>query len=373
MAERKALFARHIELQREIEREEEHQRNIRARAEFLNLLQSCDQITGSTRYSEALNMLADEPAFRAVENPRERAGLYDDFIFGLRKKEAVEHKQRKQRGYEKLQKLFRSLPDIKADTLWRSAQSLCANKLPEDEDLAALTPLEQLIGFETYIRELERKEDDEHQRKRKEIRRQERINRKAFKQLLKELETKGQFTACTSWKELYPRICNRPEYTAILGQPGSTPLDLFCDHLHMLQEQYIEEAQVLIDRFKDQLGPDWLVKISPTNVPKKMEAHLFPSRPAETKILSREELRAKVDAYRKENRKTIDKLKHCIKHHDPPIKIDSIYENVVSGLLKNPDYCAVEDEAIRKYYYDKFIRHLRKKAGLEVDKSEEEN
>jgi len=373
LAERKVLFARHIELQREIEREEEHQRDIRARAEFLNLLQSCGKITGSTRYSEALNVLADEPAFKAVENPRERAGLYDDFIFGLRRKEAVEHRQRKQRGYEKLQKLLRSLSEIKVDTLWRSAQSICANKLAEDEDLATLTPLEQLIGFENYIRELERREDDEHQRKRKEIRRQERVNRRSFKQLLQELETSGQFTACTSWKELYPRICSRAEYTAMLGQAGSTPLDLFCDHLHALQERYIEEAQVLIDKFKEQLGPDWLAKISPTNVPKVMEAHLFPARPAEVKILSREELRAKVDAYRKENRKAVDKLKHCIKHHDPPIKLDSTHQDVVPGLLKDADYCAVEDEDIRRYYYDKFIRHLRKKAGLEVEKSEEEN
>lgn len=89
MAERKQIFARYVEQQREAEREERRERDLRARDEFTRLLREHPGIRSDMRWGEAIGLLRDEPAFKAIENPRERADLYEAFIEHLRRHDSV--------------------------------------------------------------------------------------------------------------------------------------------------------------------------------------------------------------------------------------------------------------------------------------------
>lgn len=47
--------------------------------------------------------------------------------------------------------------------------------------------------------------------------------------LLNELRSKGEIRAGSKWKNIYPLIKDDKRYQNILGQSGSSPLDLFWD------------------------------------------------------------------------------------------------------------------------------------------------
>lgn len=213
----------------------------------------------------ALELLKDESAFKAISSPKERTELYDDFIANVRRQEQENSRLRKKRASEKFQKLLLSMRDtIRVDTPWKMAIGLfsTSEKFKTDEDLGSMEPLDLLVGYEEYIKFLELEMQNSQQEQREKQRRQERLNRKAFRELLHELESSGKLKATTSWMELHPAIKQRPELVAILSQPGSTPLDLFWDHLHAMQEKYVNDVKKAIEKLEGCFGPKWLSKIT---------------------------------------------------------------------------------------------------------------
>lgn len=392
LAERKTLFARYIDLQREVEREERHQRAAKARQDFLELLRNTPTITGTTRYSEALEQLEEEAAFQAVENPKERASLFDEYVAVVRREEAETGRQRRRRATEKYQKLLESLSaEIRVDTTWRTARDLLKAHadMASDEDLRSMEPMDLLVGFENHIKYLERKAQREAVAQRREQRRQERLARQAFKRLLAEMTEKGVLTATTSWKQLFPLLKERPELEAAISQPGSTPLDLFWDHLHLLQMEYVERAKLAVEALKtgDSLGEEgWLERTtvehvervarqlglsSPPHMLNALLSHLLPSTGGPTSSIAiplsaehRQRIGLKVDELRRDRRQQIDRLKGCIKRFQPPIQLDSSFA-VFGPLIKaHPSGAEIGDDEVIMYYFDKYIRHLRKKAGF---------
>jgi pre-mRNA-processing factor 40 len=388
LAERKALFAKHIQIQKEVEREERLQRAAMDREDFKAMLRS-KGVTSTTRYREVMDRLAEEPAFKAIESSKERTTLFEDFIDELRREESEASRTRKRRAVEKFEKLLLNLSEIRLDTSWKTAIDII-NRQPEmrsDADLASMEPIEQLIGYENYIKGLERIEQQREIEQRDERHKRQRLNRKAFKALLDEMQIKGYLKATTSWSEFYSFIKGRSELISMLAQPGSTPLDLFWDRIHEMQEKYIVQVKPAFEELKNLYGEDWYIKVTiddikrtsekldiPTDIVEAIKAHLLP--------LSRKELveekrdtaaiTAKVDALRNNNRKLVDRLKHAIKHFDPPITLQSTYEEYRSLLVAHPDIVEVTDDDVRWYYFNKYIRHLRKRAGFEDGNSEEE-
>lgn len=389
LTEKKALFVKYQEMQREVEREERHQQNIRSQEEFKELLRSTSDITPNTRYSEALEILKGRAAFEAVNNPKDRARIFDEFISEVRREEADRNRQKRRRMADKLQTLLESISEIRKETPWREACELIRKHATfrEDEDLKEMDAMDLLTGYENYIKYLERKYQTKMSDERDEERRRERTNRQAFREMLKELEGKGTLTAATCWSEIYPVIQGRKEFQGILSQPGSTPLDLFWDYSHQLQEHYIQVVRPIIQELKEQFGDNvgWMGNLNEEiitatvtrhgldqSVATALRSHLLQKKTLLSPEEERAHLRAKVEAYRKEHRKLLDRLKHSIKHLQPPILIDSNYEDYKGALARDVDIAQVEDEEVRRYYFDKYIRHLRKKAGLETAPSDDE-
>jgi pre-mRNA-processing factor 40 len=53
------------------------------------------------------------------------------------------------------------------------------------------------------------------------------------------------------WVELYPVISGDIRFAAMLGQPGSTPLDLFKFYVEDLKSRYYEEKKIIKEILKE--------------------------------------------------------------------------------------------------------------------------
>jgi pre-mRNA-processing factor 40 len=110
---------------------------------------------------------------------------------------------------------------------------------------------DMLIAFEDHIRGLEREEDDGKQKDRERERRKFRKNRDAFLVLLDELHSSGKLTSVSLWKERYALISSDHRYHSMLGQPGSTPLDLFKFYVEDLKARLYDEKKIIKEILKD--------------------------------------------------------------------------------------------------------------------------
>merc|ERR1711941_163393 len=74
----------------------------------------------------------------------------------------------------------------------------------------------------------------------------------AMNAVLDELHEQGKLTSMSLWMELYPVISQDPRLHALLGQPGSTPLDLFKFHVEELKARFSDEKKVIREILKEE-------------------------------------------------------------------------------------------------------------------------
>lgn len=84
------------------------------------------------------------------------------------------------------------------------------------------------------------REREQHE---KQVQREERKIRDAFHNMINELQQKGILLYNTRWSQVYPIIRQEERFTAMLKQPGSTPLDIFKFHVHDLETAYRRDRE----------------------------------------------------------------------------------------------------------------------------------
>merc|ERR1712203_1087023 len=117
--------------------------------------------------------------------------------------------------------------------------------------LLAMDKEDALIVFEDHIRELEKEEDVEKDKERKRQKRFQRKNRDGFIELLDELHEGGKLTSMSLWMELYQSISADSRFSSMLGQPGSTPLDLFKFYVEDLKSRFYSEKKIIKEILKE--------------------------------------------------------------------------------------------------------------------------
>merc|ERR1711879_180862 len=73
----------------------------------------------------------------------------------------------------------------------------------------------------------------------------------AMNAVLDELHEQGKLTSMSLWMELYPVISQDPRFQALLGQPGSTPLDLFKFYVEELKSRFYSEKKIIKEILKE--------------------------------------------------------------------------------------------------------------------------
>jgi pre-mRNA-processing factor 40 len=229
--QREEAFKKYCEELREQDKAKEAERQMQVRADFMKMLKNNTDIKHYTRWKTALPMIEEETIFRNAKDDTERRALFDEYIITLKQEHAEKEADQKKSALDDLTDLLHSL-DLEPFTRWQTAEEKLGNTEQfHSEKFEPLNKVDVLTTFERHIRQLQREHNDRVQAERRAKHRIERRNRDAFIELLNELKTNGKLKAGTKWKDVHEHVHDDPRYVAMLGQGGSSPLDLFWDAL----------------------------------------------------------------------------------------------------------------------------------------------
>ncbi|XP_015670232.2 pre-mRNA-processing factor 40 homolog B [Protobothrops mucrosquamatus] len=252
LSEKKQTFNGYKAQRDKEEKEEARLRAKEAKEELQHFLEEHSKMNSTTRYRKAEQMFGELEVWAAVPE-RDRKEIYDDVLFFLAKKEKEHTKQLRKRNIQALKSILDSMSRVSFQTTWSEAQQYLMDNpsFAEDEDLQNMDKEDALICFEEHIRTLEREEEEERERGRLRERRQQRKNREAFQAFLDELHECGRLHSMSTWMELYPSLSTDRRFANMLGQPGSTPLDLFKFYVEDLKARFHDEKKIIKDILKD--------------------------------------------------------------------------------------------------------------------------
>ncbi|XP_029769311.1 pre-mRNA-processing factor 40 homolog B isoform X2 [Terrapene carolina triunguis] len=260
LSEKKQAFNAYKAQREKEEKEEARLRAKEAKEELQRFLEQHERMSSITRYRKAEQMFGEQEVW-AVVPERDRKEIYDDVLFFLAKKEKEHAKQLRKRNIQALKNILDSMSNVSFQTTWSEAQQYLMDNptFAEDQDLQNMDKEDALICFEEHIRTLEKEEEEEKEKTKLRERRQQRKNREAFQNnrlllaqaFLDELHDKGQLHSMSTWMELYPSLSADARFANMLGQPGSTPLDLFKFYVEDLKARFHDEKKIIKDILKD--------------------------------------------------------------------------------------------------------------------------
>lgn len=250
--EKKQAFHSYKTQKQKEEKEEQRQRTKKAREDFENFLMNNDNVTSIVKYYRCEDMFGHMDVWKNV-NESDRRDIYEDVMFNLAKREKEEAKVMKKRNMKKLAEVLDAMTNIQYSTTWQAAQQMLLDNhsFANDAHLLGMDKEDALLVFEEHIRQLEKEEEAERERERKRQKRQQRKNRDAFVMLLDELHEQGKLTSMSLWVELYPILSADLRFSAMLGQPGSTPLDLFKFYVEDLKSRFHDEKKIIKEILKE--------------------------------------------------------------------------------------------------------------------------
>ena len=228
-SEKRNLFNEYISDLKNKEREEIYLKREKNKAKFRQLLSEDNTINSDSTYTEAMSRLSYDERWRAVDE-KEREDVFEDYIDLIYKKEEEEWKKER----ETKKKLFiekLKFKKIKSDTLWKN---ICI-EFQDDPVFASMEKIDRIQSFADYITTLEAEEKKIKKEKEKY---QGYLNREKFRELLQISVEEKKLNIDTKWSSYVNEIKDREEYLNMLGQEGSTPLELFQDKKNELKKDY---------------------------------------------------------------------------------------------------------------------------------------
>lgn len=234
------------------EREEQRLKAKQAKETLEKFFMSSDKMTSTTKYYKCDELFGNLEVWKCVPEP-DRRDIYDDAVFNLAKREKEESRVLKKRNMRVLGEVMESMANISYQTTWAEAQVMLLDNtsFKNDVNLLGMDKEDALIVFEEHIRQLERLEEEEKEREKKRNRRLWRKNRDAFLTLLDTFHEEGKLTSMSLWVELYPLISADLRFSAMLGQIGSTPLDLFKFYVENLKARFHDEKKIIKEILKE--------------------------------------------------------------------------------------------------------------------------
>ncbi|XP_053564011.1 pre-mRNA-processing factor 40 homolog B isoform X1 [Bombina bombina] len=378
LSEKKQTFNAYKAQREKEEKEEARLRAKEAKENLQRFLEQHEKMTSSTRYRKAEQMFGEIEVWSVVPE-RERKEIYDDVLFFLAKKEKEEAKQLRKRNVQALKHILDNMRNVSCQTTWSEAQQYLMDNpmFAEDEELQNMDKEDALICFEEHIRCLEKDEAVEKEKSRVRERRQQRKNRESFQVFLDELHETGQLHSMSTWMELYPSVSSDYRFCNMLGQTGSTPLDLFKFYVEDLKARFHDEKKIIKDILKDR---NFSVEVNTTF---EDFAHVisFDKRAATLdagnikltfnslleKAEARERERGKEEA-RKFKRKEAA-FKNMLKLATPTLEPDCSWDDVRERFVGDNSFDQITVESERIRLYKEFLQVLENESQHHHSKS----
>ncbi|XP_011488013.1 pre-mRNA-processing factor 40 homolog A isoform X2 [Oryzias latipes] len=367
LSEKKQAFnAYKVQTEKE-EKEEARIKYKESKETFQRFLENHEKMTSTTRYKKAEQMFGELEVWSCVPE-RDRLEIYEDVLFFLAKKEKEQAKQLRKRNWEALKNILDNMANVTYRTTWSEAQQYLLDNptFAEDEELQNMDKEDALICFEEHIRALEKEEEEEKQKTLLRERRRQRKNRESFQKFLDELHDHGQLHSMSSWMEMYPALSSDMRFANMLGQPGSTPLDLFKFYVEDLKARYHDEKRIIKDILKDK---SFMVEVNTSF--DDFGSIISSDKRAATldagniklafnslleKAEAREREREKEEA-RKMKRKEAA-FKTMLKQATPPLEPEALWEGVRERFVKEAAFEDITLESERKRIFKDFMHVL---------------
>jgi pre-mRNA-processing factor 40 len=366
LPERKAAFRDYIEETKTREREERRAKEEALRADFFAMLRDGDMDARST-YRKAMTLFDRDPRWKAVDREKDREDLFDDYLWELETKQREEERNNRESNLKAYHQLLDEYV-LNVTSQWRKFRE----DVKDDPRFMVLDKLDRLALFEHRIRDLERIEAEEKRKSREVQRRQYRKNRDAFRALLQEAYAAGKLDRTTKWKRFKRTLKDDPRYDEMIGQPGSTPSELYGDFVEDLQERH-EETKKILDRIMKEGNITITGWMSEEQFLAAISTH--PSYPnldqkAATKLFL--EMREVVERKeRRERRKREKNFALLLKSHK--VNASSTYDDSVrERLAEEASFKAVPDEEERKTLFERYVDNLKNRPADYETSSEEE-
>lgn len=369
--DRKAAFEKYAIEVRAQEKDREKERFEKLRKEFGVMLRRHPEIKHYTRWKTARPIIEGETTFRSTNDDTERRQLFEEYIVELKKANIESEAIKRKSAMDELVGLLKSL-DLEPYTRWSDAHDAIQEnpKFKGDEKFKTLSKSDILTAFENHIKSLERTFNDTKQKEKNSKARRERQNRDAFLALLHDLKIQGKIKAGTKWMSIHSLVASSPAYEALLGQPGSTPLDLFWD----IVEEEERSVRMLRNDVYDVLE-DKRYEVTPkTTLEQFMDVMATDRRtvamPPDTLSLIFSRIQEKVNKRAEEDkhaslrhqRHQIDALRSRIKHLSaPPVTLSSTWDDVRPAIAHLDEFKVLDSEDARKQAFEKVLRRLREK------------
>ncbi|TPX47900.1 hypothetical protein SeLEV6574_g02360, partial [Synchytrium endobioticum] len=422
--ERKRLFQEYVDAAALREEEELRNRDTRERQEFLRLIKENTHHGAIPKYKTLCEGMQDSPFWKSLSDDRRRY-LFREYSEKIRKEQLDHIREVRKQNMDKFRQLLKSIPEVTIETKWKDAQKLYMQHplYVTNKPLQSMDPIDFLAIFEAYIKEFEMQHHENVRVQRNKRKRMERENRDVYKSMMAEMVRDGKISPWSMWKDIYPIVKDDPRYTSMLGQGGSTPLELFFEVIFDLDMRYKRERKAVLDFLKElraEVGPDTTYQMFVDQVTRvgnieQMDPVVLRAAFEELSLKAKREHRERRassvkerdhregkdkehrdrdrdrdrdrekdrskdreddpdrEKRREERRryKKMDALKSILKKLDPPITTTTPWSEVIPRIQRQPEYEDV-DEGTRKEIYDKFISRLIEKAERSVEEDGEE-
>ncbi|KAJ2852527.1 U1 snRNP protein [Coemansia brasiliensis] len=392
LPERKSAFNQYISAVRETERvQREHERR-KQRQDFFAMMDTLP-VSEYTRFRKVKHLAKTHAAFCAVPTEKERIQLFEAYMDEHIKK--LNDERRKLRSNfvqeavdalgvlpvsarwkdvkERLMEMFgsRLMPILRSENdEYVSMDTLHYFNDSTDPELG-LSVLDFMDVYDQIIANAEKRDLNQRKHEKDLLFRQQRLNREKFQQLLK--EHSSQFTPSSTWSEFYPQIKHDPRYLAMLGQPGSTPLDLFWDAIELLSDEFYHERkhlELLMHDHKFQMQVDTSLDSVREFAQKHCtipEAHLdyiYQQLVMKARRRKEEEEERRL-RYR---RRLLDDFKYRLYDLEPPLDPDAQWENEQARVAVLPEFKDIDDEQACRKVFDMVMERIRERAQTKARK-----
>jgi pre-mRNA-processing factor 40 len=218
-----------------------------------------------------------------------------------------------------------------------------------------------LIVFEEYIRTLEIEDVEDRENEKKRQKRLQRKNRDGFLCFLDTLHEDGKLTSMSLWIELYPTISSDLRFSAMLGQPGSTPLDLFKFYVDQLKANFNSDKRLIKEIMKER---KFVIETSTTFekfATVVCEDQRSASLDAGNVKLTYNSLIEKAELFEKERLKEesrrLRKLENEVKNHwlDAGLSASDTYEKAKASVVDKIDFETYDKEIQIEDLWKQFI------------------
>lgn len=357
--ERKQLFNDLIRECVTREKEEANLKRERLKNKFRQMLEEDSTLTSESNLVEYGMKVGSDERWRLLDE-REREDLFEDYLDELELKENEEKniiRESKMKNFLK----FLQERNFPTTTKWKE---ILLNMPP---DTSNQDKLDKLTVFSEYINKKYKEEKNIITEEKKFI---EFRNRERFRDMLKNAVNNFEINAKTKWKDYVHKIQNDDRYYNLVGQEGSTPMDLFDDLMEELKREYKKNKENLkvilksnnikfsnnatFEFFDERLKPFYDYSKLSLDQKKMLFSHLS------KKLKEKEKT-----GYRTE-KKAIKKLKSYFRKKKILTKQSVFSEDIVNEIKATKKFNILEKEKIKEIFEEI-------KAARDMDSSSDSN